>query len=353
MDEPVLDFLNSGGAPQNLITALRQKFRRLGSNVAVQKDVTGDGVAELILTDGYIVYVFGCKDNKYQALLSDTDDLDWLQEIQFSITEDMNLDGVSELLTVEYGGHFETSIKVSIFEWDGQEFSPLIQGASYSGNNHFTFAHTSVPAHMSIYDTDGNGTLELVLKSDLPTPVPSLYNYLIPWRKETDIYSWNGTHYLLNRIEYSPPEFRFQALQDADHEAGYGNFGKALLLYQDVIYNKKLRPFSHEILENEIFKSFALDENQPIPTAVAPDLTEYPRLAAYAYYRIMLLHIVQGHESDAGTVYKTLQQKFSAIHTAILMKKWQPRSGMHTSPRIKCTMAARRQLSMRRNILKY
>ena len=38
---------------------------------------------------------------------------------------------------------------------------------------------------------------------------------------------------------------------------------------------------------------------------------EYPQLAAYAYYRIMLIHIVQGHESDAGTVYKTLGQKSS------------------------------------------
>jgi hypothetical protein len=33
-------------------------------------------------------------------------------------------------------------------------------------------------------------------------------------------------------------------------------------------------------------------------------------LAAYAYYRIMLLHLVQNHESDATTVYNTLQQKF-------------------------------------------
>ena len=54
-------------------------------------------------------------------------------------------------------------------------------------------------------------------------------------------------------------------------------------------------------------------EKNPTPITnylLCADLTEYPSLAAYAYYRIMLLHIVQGHESDAGTVYKTLQQKF-------------------------------------------
>jgi hypothetical protein len=40
------------------------------------------------------------------------------------------------------------------------------------------------------------------------------------------------------------------------------------------------------------------------------DTTEYPRLAAYAYYRIMLLHLVQNQESEATTTYNTLQEKF-------------------------------------------
>lgn len=51
--------------------------------------------------------------------------------------------------------------------------------------------------------------------------------------------------------------------------------------------------------------------NEPTPSVVSTkDATEYPRLAAYAYYRIMLLHFVQGNESEASTVYKTLQEKF-------------------------------------------
>jgi hypothetical protein len=47
------------------------------------------------------------------------------------------------------------------------------------------------------------------------------------------------------------------------------------------------------------------------PAPGAPEPTEYPRLAAYAYYRIMILHLMQNHESDASTVYNTLQEKFS------------------------------------------
>ncbi len=33
-------------------------------------------------------------------------------------------------------------------------------------------------------------------------------------------------------------------------------------------------------------------------------------LAAYAYYRIMLLHLVQNQEAEATTTYNTLQEKF-------------------------------------------
>ncbi len=49
----------------------------------------------------------------------------------------------------------------------------------------------------------------------------------------------------------------------------------------------------------------------PLPLDIL-DITEYPRLAAYAYYRIMLLHLVQGYESDATVVYTTLGEKFGS-----------------------------------------
>jgi hypothetical protein len=309
-DQALLNFLNKGGTPQVIKTTFLREFKRFHPDMIIQKDLTGDGVAELILTENYVVHVFGCKDKQYQILLSDTDDPAWMQKIQFKIVQDMNLNGFPEIIIIEDGGHTYTSIKVSIFEWSGQGFLPLIQGRYYNDNQYFTFADTSVPAQAAIYDTDGKGTLELVLESDLPTPIPSLYTYLMPWRNEKDIYAWNGTHYILNRTEYSSPEFRFQAVQDADRESKYGNSDKALQLYQASISSSKLKAFSREILENEIVKSIAAEENQPAPTSAAPDLNEYPRLAAYAYYRIMLLHLLQGNDLEAETSYKTLQQKF-------------------------------------------
>ena len=47
-----------------------------------------------------------------------------------------------------------------------------------------------------------------------------------------------------------------------------------------------------------------------IATKPAPDLTEYPKLAAYAYYRMITLHIQLGEMDAAQIKYATLQQKF-------------------------------------------
>ena len=58
---------------------------------------------------------------------------------------------------------------------------------------------------------------------------------------------------------------------------------------------------------------FSWDPNyQLTPTPAIPpdDPQEYPNIAAYARYRIMLLHILQGHFPEAQIVYDTLQEKF-------------------------------------------
>jgi hypothetical protein len=85
-------------------------------------------------------------------------------------------------------------------------------------------------------------------------------------------------------------------------------------LYQDAIFSDNLKEWSPEIHAYYVGIPKAYMNSQPTPTFPGTNLdtTEYPRLAAYAYFRITLLHILQDHESDAGTVYQTLQQKFPA-----------------------------------------
>lgn len=131
-----------------------------------------------------------------------------------------------------------------------------------------------------------------------------------PWRIYTITYEWNGQSFFETLLEYSAPEYRFQAIQDADQEVSNGRFGRAISLYQDAI-NKNLDWWSPE-------KKKYIDSNDPLNsskganqlTSPVEDTTEYPRLAAYAYYRIMLLHFAQGNESEAITTYNTLLETF-------------------------------------------
>jgi len=133
-------------------------------------------------------------------------------------------------------------------------------------------------------------------------------------RDQTIILGWNGQNFVnIKQGTNDPPQYRFQAIQDGDEQVRYGNYIAALSFYQAAIFDDRLEGWSPERREYELR---ALEfQYVPTPTVYptpSPDITEYPRLAAYAYYRIMLLHIVQGHESDASTVYKTLQRKFES-----------------------------------------
>jgi len=132
-------------------------------------------------------------------------------------------------------------------------------------------------------------------------------------RNQITTLSWNGQNFVdLTPGNDSPSQYRFQSVQDADEQVRNGNYAAALSFYQAAIFDDRLEWWSPERREYEINSHMAQFDALPtIYPTPSPDITEYPRLAAYAYYRIMLLHIVQGHESDAGTVYKTLGQKFS------------------------------------------
>ena len=50
--------------------------------------------------------------------------------------------------------------------------------------------------------------------------------------------------------------------------------------------------------------------NSPNPQLPPSDPFEYPNLAAYSRYRIMLIHLAHGYKSDSQTVFDTLQKLF-------------------------------------------
>lgn len=143
-------------------------------------------------------------------------------------------------------------------------------------------------------------------------PIWSEYEDGLPWRKETRICAWNGELFVLTHTKIEgPPEYRFQAVQDGDRATVAGDYTKALDLYQQAIFSDKLEWWSQErrIYEITIYGDKRVSKPTPIPSLL-PDPAEYPNIAAYARFRIMLLHVASGYLSDAQTVYDTLQAKF-------------------------------------------
>jgi hypothetical protein len=183
-------------------------------------------------------------------------------------------------------------------EWDGSSFVETLGIRDFGASQY------------QIYDTNNDGTREIILTRGAP-PFGS-ESEEFPWRTYISTYAWNGSSYILKSKEFEYPKYRFQAIQDADEYTKSGLNEKALSYYQDVIFNKDLGWWSLERREFLLDYLHTLNTPTPSPLDPTPDLTEYPRLAAYAYYRIMLLHLAQGGEAEAASTYQTLQETFGS-----------------------------------------
>ena len=211
---------------------------------------------------------------------------------------DENKNGYRELLillnTMSQGGRW-----YGVFEYNGDEIVSVI--APKLGG-----IWLEATGDINYRDIDGNGISEIVAYLGLPVsdPYPGM-----PWRKEWDTYAWNGEFYVIVNTEFSSPEYRFQAAYDGDQSALSGKYKKALAFYQDVIFSDKLKWWTAErhSYESDLFYWDPPDSKPIMPD---PDPNEYVNLAAYARYRIMLLYLLQGWESDAQVVYETLLAKY-------------------------------------------
>lgn len=293
----ILDYLNLGGSWETANAELsnsKKYGRALGS--IDEFDLTNDGVKDFIvkILPGFGIY--SCRNGYYELSLN----LNGAVGEPASIVDikDMNLNGIPEIvagITFCSGNCFD----VSIFEWNGHEFQNLLGEWK-----------TITSLEEKAIDVNNDGILELVIEG----PFPSIGGYVdyIPLRGQKDVYYWNGENFAASHTEFSTPEYRFQAIQDADLMVLDGKFEKALALYNDAIISKELKWWSKDRREYEI--QLLVDSYDPAKPTSLPepleDAAEYPRLAAYAYYRIMLLHLVQGNESEATATYSTLQQTF-------------------------------------------
>jgi len=298
--------LNQGAPIEAIIDTFEKKFDQHyypDGNISFHEkinyeiiDVTNDGTPEIILPGNAATQqqaiILGCTEGKYKILFSRK----YVEEYMHLLPVDANQNGITEIIIGDESGTSTGAwFELSIIEWHIDSFQELLTNV-YSSS-----AFRSV----QVKDLDNDKTKEIYWRF-------GAYIFSIPpWRRGTAILKWNGNEFILMPLNYEPAQYRFQAIQDGDTATLYGNFDAALKLYQEAIFNGKLEWWSSQRQNDTMFKigheGFSA-VGTPAPGNQDP--TEYPRLAAYAYYRIMLLHLVRGYQSDANTVYNTLQQKF-------------------------------------------
>ena len=231
--ERISNYLNAGGVLEEL------EKKKLPAKFI---DLTGDGLKELIIIEPGIVFIDGCKNGEYTLLM----ELEGTQRTPYiSDVVDINMNGIPEIFITNSERHAFSSIRV--FEWNGTEFVSLIKNSS--GND----VLGSTAFDYQITDTNKDGVKEIVATDNalfIPDNLPG-----VPLRTRTIILSWNGKNFVVTSIEYSPPEYRFQAIQDADEYTVHQQYEQALDLYQDAIFNKELEWWSPERQEHETYTS--------------------------------------------------------------------------------------------------
>jgi hypothetical protein len=292
----VLAYLNQGGDPNNLMAEYKQTWKRVEvfANNEVLKDLTGGGVPEILIIPISDLYIFGCRNGRYQLLMSQFSDSVTMNPYLFQLVgiQDMNLDGMPEVVIAEFGcgGMSEGQcLDVYIYEWDGNQFVSLIEG------NSFTDAASISPGRggyslpgAQTKDIDGNGTLELIISGGIPNLWYDDYFKHAPWRTQNDTYGWNGQHFVFLKTEFSAAVYRYQAVQDGDRAMFRKEYDNALAFYQEAIFRDDLLGWSQAHKEQSIaMYEFTWDFDSshagtPTPAVPPDDPQEYPNLAAYA-----------------------------------------------------------------------
>jgi hypothetical protein len=303
----VLGYLNSGGTPQSVIHGLSKHYGYNFDKRLHVQDITGDSVPELIYPYGIWIDVFGCQNGNYELIFTDTYESDLFGVYIIDIT-DINNDGLAESIVYFNGCMGNRCPIIRVYEWNGKDFKNLIADPFKTGDNCSSLS--VAPFEVKIQDIDNNGTKEIILSND-GNPQP---DNDFPYRKETRVCTWNGQKIVVDKTEFDAPYYRFQAVQDGDRATLSGDYGLALSFYQQTIDDKNLEWFTQErkwhdfwVYHSEFFSS---EQTPTASPALTPDPNEYPTLSAYAYYRIMLLHVLQNDFLNAQSIFNKIQNEF-------------------------------------------
>jgi hypothetical protein len=293
-----LDYFNHGGIVSNLPAYWQPDYT---------VDLTHDGVSEFIIQAAGDVYILGCHSGKYQLLLDVRYDGsgagNYVREIK-----DANQNGLPEVIArVILTPYIES---FNVFEWDGTQFRSRLTPNDRNVTENGLFQTAKGRADLSFKDMDSDSLLEL--RVFLRPPYHDHDNYIkgFPWRNEIDAYKWNGSKYVFLYRAYDAPFFRFQAVHDGDWAFLRGEYDQAKEFYKQAIYDDNLYWYTEErrlylLVNDSIGKILHVTPTHPVYN---PD--EYPNLAAYANFRMMLVEIKRERFSRAQIIYDWLQTNF-------------------------------------------
>ncbi len=317
LSEPVEQYLNDGGSPEQLLPRLKEHAEEVSPSVVLQ-DLTNDGVPEVVVR-AYESLVFGCQDGAFVLLLKAGSEVvestpsPWLDKVA-----DMNANGMPDLVLAYefYGAGADTTLSVEIYEWDGVAFQSLIakeviqpplaqngyggQGVAYMRNGQPT-----------LKDVDGNGTIELVMDGYAGGGLDALLNGG-PDRSEFDVWMWNGVELIFQDVGFSAPAYRFEAVQDGDNASLVGAYDEAVSAYQAAIEDETLQGWNPARLGFDTL----VGEGTPVPTFPPDDPNERPRLEACARFRMMLIELVLGQRDRAEEQLGILERDFAGQPSA-------------------------------------
>ena len=296
------------------------------------QDLTGDGVNELIVgnygTAG--IGVFTCDRGKYRMIIQySAFALGGMAPPFIFSVEDLNLDHQPEIV-LQMALSTGANTSVDILSWDEYQFvSKAIANRNYTAQidprlanglywyydeksdwwNFYDYPfEMNFVADIKVRDMDRNGTKEIILNDDGPVHYDTVWNFG-PWRGQEVTFEWDGNAFVLSDYRIDAPEYRFQALQEADRAFLLREYDRALQLYDDVINSTTLKPWSMDYMQYLEDVHFAQD-----PDSVdKPEMTlnEYQHLSAYARYRVMMIQLAQGKQSEALNTYQLLDQIFT------------------------------------------
>jgi hypothetical protein len=283
--------------------------RNKGINTEEFIDLTNDSVEELITYSGLLSkMIVGCRDGKYQKLF-DLVSIAIAMPGRVEFIADVNNNGIPEIIFNNgywsQGGHSYT-----VFEWDGTTFKNIVAERETEDSLEGALI-VNATGRIGFRDTDGDGIQELILHSGIYYGGGDISVNSGPWRDRVDTYSWDGYIYIFLQEKWAPPKYRFQAVQDGDRFFSNGEYENALAMYQQAVTSETLLYWTPEIRDYLFSTEWVSLNDATLVPYPAEDKNEYIALSAYSYFRIMLLHLVEGRYAVARDIYQLIQNKYT------------------------------------------